>query len=69
MMGGSSAFTVHDHCTYVIQSQCGAPGFDVTYTNAADTNVKLAYLEWDTASPNFVASPTFSMFPISTSTV
>ena len=53
----SYAWTTKDSCTYLINSKCGAPGFTFSSSNtASDSDVLLAYLEWDTAIPGFTKS-------------
>jgi len=46
-----------DSCTYLINTKCGAPGFTFSGSNTAtDSDILIAYLDWDTAIPGFTRS-------------
>jgi hypothetical protein len=53
----NSLWNSKDSCTYLINSKCGAPGFTFSTTNTAtDTDILIAYLEWDTGIAGFTKS-------------
>jgi hypothetical protein len=53
----NSLWSSKDSCTYLINSKCGAPGLTFSSTNTAtDTDILIAYLEWDTGIAGFTKS-------------